>query len=121
MILAALPLDLVNRNGMVLEAFFIFLLATYLVRETRRRKVSVREWLFRLPPPMNFVLAVMVFDSGVALRSAGLPAIGGLVLIVGSLCKIRALSRPDWGDGPWLLGVAWVMGITLVYFARLGW
>jgi hypothetical protein len=112
-----LPLDLLDRNGVALGLFFLVLLGIYLVRETARRNISASEWFFRLPPPMNLVLAVMIFDAGVVLRTAGVAAAGGLLLVVGALCKIRAFSRPSWGDGPWLLGIASVLTITLLYFA----
>jgi hypothetical protein len=132
-----LPLELLNGAGMVLEGVFLTLMLIYLWRETHRRGLTWRAWFGGLPPSMHFAVAVIVFDGGVLVRTAAvwvwrrfygagdfgawfLAAIGlaTLLIVVGSLCKIRAISRPDYGDGPWLLAVAAVMAFLLgsLYF-----
>lgn len=126
-----LPLELLNGAGVVLEFCFLSWMALYLWRESRRRNLKARDWLFRLPPSMHLAVAIFVFDSGVWLRSAviwmwrrffhaadfsalqlGLLGVGGFVLVVGSLCKIRAITKPDFGNGPWLMSA----GAVILFF-----
>lgn len=95
----------------------------YLAIEARKRGLRWWSWL-RLPAHMDLVLAMFVFDAGVLARSfvswawrffgsadfsaaeaAGLVA-GGALIALGALCKIRALTRPDSGNGPWLASAA---------------
>ena len=121
----SLPLELLNGAGMVLETCFLSCMALYLFREVRRRQLSVRDWVFDLPPSMHLAVAIFVFDFGVCLRSAviwiwrhfykagdfgliqmSLLAYGGAIIVIGSLCKIRAITKPDFGNGPWLMSLA---------------
>lgn len=126
-----LPMELLNGSGMVVELCFLICMARYLWVETRKRGFGVREWLtLQLPPSMNFVVAVMVFDSGVWIRSSliwswrrffhGAPfnsvqvivlGFGAVALIFGSLCKIRSITKPDLGNGPWLISA----GLTALF------
>lgn len=96
----------------------LVLLALYLARESRRRGLRSMDWL-KLPPSMNLVLAMFIFDVGVCLRMVAtwiwyasgeqLAAIENLlgltylVMTIGQLCKIRALTQPDYGTVPWLV------------------
>lgn len=129
-----LPLELLNGAGMVLETCFLGLMVLYLLKETKRRGLGVADWIGgRLPPSMNFALAVMVCDSGVWLRSIvvwswrrfydgggfgnyqlAFLALGALAIVVGSLCKIRAITKPDHGNGPWLASAAAVLLFVVV-------
>lgn len=132
-----LPLELLNGAGVVLELCFLSWMAVYLWRETRRRHLGPRNWFFGLPPSMHLAVAIFVFDSGVWLRSSviwawrrffgagdfnatqlGILGFGGAVIVVGSLCKIRAITKPDYGDGPWLASagaVALFLGASLIF------
>lgn len=124
MIDPGMPLEIINGNGMLLDGFFLALIGMYLAEETRRRKLRARDWLFRLPVSMHFAVAVAVFDVHVfgkdllvwqwrryghagAFSHVQIVALVllGLLGVVGALCKIRAISRPDYGDGPWLLAL----------------
>lgn len=110
----AFELELLNGNGLITEATFLICILLYLRTELRERGLGVKDWFYlRLPHHINFAVAVMVADTGVCIRagaiwiwrrfmgSGGMPmwlfailAVGIMLIIVGSLCKIRALSYP---------------------------
>lgn len=121
-----LPLELLNGAGTVVSAFFLASMVRYLWNETIRRKLGVRQWLtMSLPPSMNFGAAVVLFDVGVWVRSVDIwiwrrffgagdfnalqliiLVAGAFAIVLGGLCKVRAITRPDFGDGPWLAAAA---------------
>lgn len=132
MIDPGIPLELINGDGMLTSGFFLLLIGIYLARETVRRKLHARDWLFRLPVSMHFAVAVAIHDLHVFGKDAliwhwrrfggagpfdawQISALGalGLIGVIGGLCKIRAISRPDYGDGPWLF----VLGATVAFMA----
>lgn len=110
-------------NGVSVAICGVFMVwaIVFLWRETRRRKLTPIDLVIRMPPPMCFTFAVLVFDSGVWLRAmviwvwrrfydsgpfgpyqlAGLTA-GAFLIAVGGLMKVRAVTKPDWGDLPWM-------------------
>ncbi len=124
-----MPLEILNGIDSVLELCFLFCMAQYLWKETTRRGFSFSDWIaWKLPPSMNFAIAVVAFDVGVFVRSVTIWAwrryydagdfalwqiitfdISAIVILVGALCKIRAVTKPDLGDGPWLLSAAAVI------------
>lgn len=133
-----LLLELFNGSGMIVDGIFLAWCVWYLWRETGRRKDqqpelrSVWTWWLHLPPAMNFIVAVLVHDSGVWMRSVviwvwrrfygagdfgiaqgALMTLGGLAIVVGGLCKIRAVTKPFYGDGPWLT----TLYLVLVFLA----
>lgn len=122
-----LLLELSNGAGALLDLIFIAILGLYLFREGLRRKLSFSDWLFRLPPNMHFAVAVLVYDTSVMVRSSAIwiwrrfygagefpPAIqlalvlGAYGMVIGMLCKIRSISKPDYGDLPWMAS-AWLV------------
>ncbi len=81
---------------------------------------------------MSFIVAVIVFDFSSWLRSLvvwtwrrfyhsgafaewhlWLLLVAGVIGLVGALCKIRAVTRPDYGDEPWLI----CLGLVLTFVA----
>lgn len=115
-------LEIINGAAHIAGLFFLWHLGLYLYRETRRRHLSAKDWFFGLPVSMHLAVAILVCDIGVWLKavvvwiwrayygagqfSATMLAalwVGSLIIVVGSLCKIRAITRPDHGDGPWLI------------------
>jgi small-conductance mechanosensitive channel len=83
---------------------------------------------------MNLVFAIFVFDIGSCTRSIAswswrhfygtdtantqinlMWAFGGILVIVGALCKIRALTYPDHGNRPWLASA----GLTAIVLLGL--
>jgi hypothetical protein len=127
----ALFLEILNGAAVTPELICLAMLAVYLCRESRRRGLHALDW-FRLPPSMNLVLAMFIFDAGVWLRSltiwiwrrffgagdfsavqTSILIIGGALIVVGSLCKVRALTHPDHGAVPWFAS-AYVTAVAIV-------
>lgn len=129
-------LELLNGGAVTPEMLWLVLLGVYLSKEAKRRGLRAVDW-FSLPPSMNLILAVFISDLGVTLRSATVWAwrrfnggagdfssietaaliVGGTLIVVGSLCKIRAITEPDHGNGPWLLSMASAVVAILVLLA----
>lgn len=121
--------ELLNGSDVILKGIFMLWALRYLWLETKRRKLRFRDWfLFRLPPSMGFIIAVIVADFSTWIRSAviwswrrfygsadytawqlELLLLAGLIGIVGGVCKIRAVTKPEYGDEPWLICLALVL------------
>jgi hypothetical protein len=133
----SLFLEILSGGAMTPELVCLVLLGVYLSKEAKRRGLRRLDW-FKLPPSMSLILAMFVYDVGVFMRSAtiwiwrridggagsldgpeGLSlVIGGALIVLGSLCKIRALTKPDHGDGPWLAASAasaFAIGLLLLF------
>lgn len=134
-------LEIINGASHVVGLIFLWHLGVYLVKETRRRRLGVRAWFFKLPVSMQFAVAIMVYDIGVWMKAfliwswrflgAGpfSPAmmvalwVGSLIIVVGGFCKIRAITKPDRGNKPWLVAAAAVMifvALTLLHRSVVG-
>lgn len=132
---ASTLLELLNGGAITPEAIWLVLLTIYLVKESRRRGLHAFDWL-HLPPSMNLILAIYITDAGVTFRSiavwgwrymggapsfnpweAGALIVGSALIVVGFLCKIRALTAPDHGDGPWLFSLIATVAAILVLVA----
>lgn len=117
---AAPFLELLNGGAITPEIICLVLLGRYLVNESKRRGLRAFDWL-KLPPSMNLILAVFISDLGVFLRSATvwhwrhftrapdftgpetfIMMIGAVLVVLGPLCKVRALTEPDFGRRPWV-------------------
>lgn len=126
----ARALEMLNGVGAILAAFFLIFLTVYLGREHYARDLRFRDWFFRLPPSMHLVVAIYVFDLGVVVRTgtiwiwrrffAGgdmsllqlmLLLFGAAIIAIGSLCKIRAISKPSFGNWPWVTA----LGLVVLY------
>lgn len=132
-------LELFNGGSVILEGVFMLWALRYLWTESRRRNLRPRDWWFGLPPSMSFIVAVVVFDSGSWVRSLAVWSwrrfyhsgefapwhlfallIAAAVGLVGALCKIRAVTQPDYGNEPWLVCLALtVLFIGFSIFVRL--
>jgi hypothetical protein len=133
-LVAPILLQLFNGSEALLLGIFLLWALRYLWLETKRRGLHWTDWfMMRLPPPMALVVAILVNDSANWLRSiviwdwrtfgkAGdftrmqlfLLAIAGLVAITGVLCKIRAVTKPDYGNEPWLICLALVLIFVVI-------
>lgn len=133
-----MPLELLSGAGFLLEIFFLFVLAQYLRRECIRRGLGkIDMMMMRFPPSMNLAVALLTCDVGVTIRSfviwewrtfggayssfhpaeiIGL-AFGGLLIIIGGLCKIRSVTQPDMGSWPWVASLAAVSLFAIVTLA----
>lgn len=135
----SLQLELLNGAGMVVEFCFIAYMVRYLRKEAIRRDLKLIDWInFRLPPSMNFAISVVVFDAGVWLRSLTIwswrrferagqfnrleltaLSIGAAMIVLGALCKVRAITKPDYGNEPWILtAVATALFVCLTLLSR---
>lgn len=122
--MTSLFLEMLNGGAITPELIWLMLLAIYLSKESKRRNLNALDW-FSLPPSMDLILAVFISDFGVWLRSLtiwawrrfdgaaefnqaqqALLTFGGALIVVGFLCKIRALTAPDHGNLPWLISTA---------------
>lgn len=126
---APILLELFNGGALILEGLFLLWALRYLWLESKRRNLRIRDW-FYLPPSMSLVVAVIVFDFSSWLRSlvvwswrrfyeAGafqpwhtdILLAAGAIGVLGALCKIRAVTKPDYGSAPWLF----CTGLIVVY------
>lgn len=131
-----LLLEILNGGAVTPEIIWLLLLTVYLVKESQRRGLSAWDWL-SLPPSMNLILAIYICDVGVYLRSitvwvwringghefslvqSWLLVVGGGLIVLGTLCKIRAIKAPDHGDGPWFVaGALTLLVAAILVFAR---
>lgn len=130
-------LEILNGGAVTPSLIWLCLLTVYLMKEAKRRDLhGIGAWL-HLPPSMNLILAIYVCDAGVTLRSmlmwwwrhSGAGELGAVkswlmvgavsLIVVGFLCKIRALTSPDYGDWPWLLSWATtLLTVGVVIFAK---
>lgn len=125
-------LEMSNGASGLVEMMFMALMVRYLYLEAKRRRLRRRDWFFRMPPSMHLAIAILVFDLGVWMRSALIwvwrkfygagefstmqlmvLGVGSLIIIIGSLCKIRAVTKPDLGNSPWLIA----LGVVVVFCA----
>lgn len=124
-------LQILNGSAVLPELIWITLLSIYLSKESKRRGLHWFNW-FALPASMNLMLAIFIYDFAILIRTIViwawrrfdlaaqfgpsqqivLIAAGSLVLI-GALCKIRAWTHPDYGNGPWLAATAITILVTL--------
>lgn len=131
-----LLLEILNGGAITPELMWLVLLSVYLVREAKRRGLHFLDW-FHLPPSMNLILAIYICDVGVYLRSitvwvwringghefslvqSWLLVVGGGLIVLGTLCKIRAITAPDHGDRPWFVaGALTLLVAAILVFAR---
>jgi hypothetical protein len=134
----SLTLEILNGVGVILAGCFLVFLTVYLAREHKARNLRLRDWFFRLPPSMHLVVAIYVFDLGVVVRAGViwiwrrffeggsmslmqlmLLLVGAVIIAIGSLCKIRAVSKPSFGNWPWLASLALVVAYLVVESPRL--
>lgn len=127
-------LEILNGGVVTPELIWLCLLTVYLCKESKRRELHALDW-FHLPPSMNLMVAIWVFDAASVLRASvvwawrrfdgggefavwqmGALMVCGAFTLIGSLCKIRAWTYPDHGNGPWLVslfltctGIIWLI------------
>lgn len=129
-------LEIINGAAVTPEYIWLAMLGVYLSRESRRRGLHWFNW-FRLPPSMNLMLAIFICDAAIITHSWVMWAwrrfdgdaqfgpsqttvmiISGAFVLIGTLCKIRALTHPDHGNWPWLIatGVTALSALALIIF-----
>ncbi len=142
MIDPAFELELLNGDGVITGAVFLAYVVAYVRWQMHTLGLGFWDWaLLRLPHHINFAVSVMVYDTGVWMRSVaiwvwrsfmgagpmpmwlfGVLMLGALLIVAGNLCKIRALSDPvrtSYGTiRPWVAttyAVLFFMGAS-IYF-----
>ena len=137
MIEPSFMLDLFNAESALLSLIFLAFLFFYLRRERKKRGLKVRDYfLLRIPPAMALACAIFVYDLGALIRSGGIFAwrqvyghapfnsrqliyltIGAVLMTLGGLYKISAITRPAYGNWPWLMSlVAFMLYIVGAVF-----
>jgi hypothetical protein len=128
-----------NMNGAAIVPALIctWLFARYLLKEGKRREKRLFDW-FHFPPGMDLVLAMVFFNTMVLgermtkwvwRRFLGADDFRGVEtffmflfgagIVVALLCKIRALTKPDYGNGPWAWSaVATAVAIFIMLVSR---
>lgn len=133
----SLSLEVLNGAVALLELFFLVALGVYLRRESVDRHLRWRNLFhFDLPSHMAFALAVFVADAGILVRSlviwqwrrfhdsgpfteaeSSLLWFGAALIVLGSIYKIRSLTRPVYGMRPWIVALAAVVAFAFVTLA----
>lgn len=125
-------LEILNGGAITPGQIWLVMIAIYLSKEAKRRGLRAFDW-FHLPPSMDFMLAVFIGDLGVEVKAiavwvwrrffdagdfsvmqTGLLMLGSTLIVLGFLCKIRALTKPDCGNGPYLKAAAWTVGVVIL-------
>lgn len=114
-------LEILNGGAVTPELIWLGFLTVYLIKETKRRGLRWWRW-WALPPSMDLMLAIWIFDAAIVARSWVVWAwrrfgdgttfeewhmialtISGFFILAGALCKIRAWTHADYGNWPWLV------------------
>ncbi len=125
-------LEILNGGALTPGQIWLVLIAIYLSRESKRRGLHRFDW-FHLPPSMDFMVAVFIGDLGVEIKAltvwvwrrflnapdfnmlqSSMLIVGSALIVLGFLCKIRALTLPDHGRGPYLKAVGWTIAAVVV-------
>jgi len=121
-------LELVNGNWGIAASSLAIICAVYLIHETLSRGMPSWHWRRKITMGMRVAIAMLTLSAGVAIRSAEvylwramsgeLPDLSQFWLIVGSgialmgfLCCIREISRPLYGNRPWI----WTLAAMAVF------
>lgn len=125
-------LEILNGGAVTPESLWLVLLAIYLSKESKRRGLRCLDW-FHLPPSMNLIVAIFVCDAGISLRSftiwtwrrffsdgghmngahAAAMILGSCLVLIGTLCKVRAITEPDHGKWPWIFATISTAAVIL--------
>ncbi|WP_187399363.1 hypothetical protein [Bradyrhizobium paxllaeri] len=124
-------LEMINGTSVILIAVLLAFLVTYIKAELHRRDLSWRD-LFDYPAGLSLALSITVAAFGFALTRGSLwvwrqfgsgeqmsewqlhlALIGSAITSLGILWMIRVLSRPRFGDWPWIAAGS----ATLLYAA----
>lgn len=125
-------LEILNGYWAIAAASLTVICVIYLVHEALAHKVFGYGWRSRLTGSMRVMLGVMTMALGVAIRSTEVTAwrlrggdlanlsqfwliLGGTLALLGFICTIREISKPLYGDGPWI----WTMVAMALY--TVGW
>jgi hypothetical protein len=111
--------DTINSASMAMSFFVIVFLCSYLFRETGARGGNWLAIWRRLPPSMGLAVAFLMFVTGAFLRSRFFDdyrgvIVGGILMIIGGLCIIRAATRPAYGNWPWVFTALATVAFTCI-------
>lgn len=115
-------LEVSNGSWTILTLYFLVFLSIYLYLETVRRKVRLKDWIVGLPLGMVVAASLYVQNAG-SLATRGVVwfwrhfdrgvvpltdiemimlIVGSFIAAVGLLMMIRAFSRSQFGNWPWV-------------------
>jgi len=126
-------LEILNGNWALAAASLTVICAIYLVHEAIAYKVFGYGWRSRATGSMRVMLGVMTLALGVTIRSVEVTAwrmrggdlpnlsqfwliLGGTIALIGFICTIREISKPLYGNGPWI----WTLVAMAAYTAGWG-
>lgn len=129
-------LETVNGVVAILTFFLLIFLTMYLFSELRRRHLAWRALMMSLPIGMSLALALYVEKVGALLTrvvvwvwrrlgagGAGGPMshvqlqamlLGAVLMAIGLLMLIRVLSKPRFGNWPWIVSGCITVGYVAV-------
>lgn len=125
---AKFVLEVQNGNWSIVAAGLGLVCLIYYIHETIALRVWGWDWRSRLTPGMRNAIALGTLSLGVCIRSTAIYLwragggdindlsetwilIGGIVAVVGFLCTIREISRPLYGNAPWL----WTLAVMVLF------
>lgn len=112
-------LETLNGNWGIAAAALAVICAIYLIHEGIAYRVFGRGWRDRLTRSMRIMSGVLAVSVGVGISSIEKARwrmfggdihnlsktwllIGGVLALVGFLCLVREISKPLYGNGPWI-------------------
>lgn len=126
----AFLLELLNGNWAVGATSLAIICAIYLIHETAARGLPSWHWRKKITIGMRVAIALMTLSVGIAIRSTEVYIwrafdgdivdlsqfwliLGGSVALLGFLCCIREISKPLYGNGPWIWTLVTMMVFTI--------
>lgn len=128
-------LQILNGEWSIAAAALSIICAIYLVHEGRAYHIMAVGGRARLTRSMRVMLGIFTLSVGVCLRSVAVMAwrmsggdlrdlsntwllVGAVIALVGFLCTIREISKPLYGNAPWLLTL---LAMAVYTMAAVGW
>ena len=128
-------LELLNGNWGIAATSLAIICAIYLIHESAARGLPSWHWRKRLTMGMRVAIAMLTLSVGVSIRSVEVWVwrvvssdladlsqfwliFGGVIALIGFLCCIREISRPLYGNGPWIWTLVTMAAFTIWSVAR---
>ena len=123
-------LEVLNGNWGISAVALAVISGLYVGHETLALGIGIWDWRKEASRRMRLALAVFTLSLGVGIRSIEVTrwrmmgaasgelsqlwlTAGSVLAVIGFLCCIREISKPLYGDGPWI----WTLVSMVVYTA----